>query len=461
MTRPGPPVAIALADWSRGLDAVSLPGPVPATVTRHLLDGLGVTVAAARRHAAEPAVAVARGLGGPPQATILGVPERVGAPAAAFANGVQLHALDFDDTHAGGLVHATAGVLPAALAVAEETGASGAQLLAATVAGLETTCRLAAAAPNAFHARGLHVTSVCGVFAAALAAAKLYGLDTPQTGAALGIAASQAGGLLEFLNTGANTKQLHPGFAAHGGILAARLAAAGAQGPDTAIEGDRGLYAALLGRRVPASAVLDGLGERWELTRITVKPYPACQVIHASLDAARELRAKLPGPQAVTELVAQVHPDTEPLVCGAAKQRPQTEYEAKFSLPWSVAAFLIDGAVTVDTYDRIDRPDVLALAARIVHQVVDRGGVAADQPGELTARLNDGRTVTGAVPYSGGGPDTPHITETVRAKAVANLGGGPAAQRVVRLVDALSEQPSIATLVDALTETTIDDHRRD
>src|SRR5699024_8903244 len=144
-----------------------------------------------------------------------------------------------------------------------------------------------------FHARGLHATAACGVIAAALTAARLRGLGEDETVNALGIAGSQAGGLLEFLNTGASTKQLHPGFAARAGVLAATLAAHGATGPDSVIEGEYGLYGALLGRRVEPAAVLDGLGDRWELASITVKPYPACQLMHAQLDAARQLHGQL------------------------------------------------------------------------------------------------------------------------------------------------------------------------
>ena len=239
-----------LAAWALGLRRDSLsdshvPDEVVAAAGRHLLDGLGTAVAAARRGLAGPALTVAAGLGGPPEATLLGRGVRVSAPAAALATGTLVHALDFDDTHAGGLVHATAVVLPAVLAVGEEVGATGEEAVLAAVAGFEAVCRIAGAAPHAFHQRGLHATHACGVFAAALVAARLLRLTEAQTVDALGIAGSSAGGLLEFLATGSSTKQLHPGLASHAGILAARLAAAGADGPDSVLEGGRGFYAAL------------------------------------------------------------------------------------------------------------------------------------------------------------------------------------------------------------------------
>ena len=153
-------IATRLAEWAVG--DLTVPDAVLRAAVRHLTDGLGAAVAGARAGSASPAVTVATGLGGGPEATILGTTTRVSAPAAALANGTLVHALDFDDTHAGGLVHATAVVLPAAFAVGEQVGAAGWQILEAAVVGYEVACRVAAAAPHAFHAGGLHATMVAG-----------------------------------------------------------------------------------------------------------------------------------------------------------------------------------------------------------------------------------------------------------------------------------------------------------
>jgi 2-methylcitrate dehydratase PrpD len=452
------PIAPALVDWAWRLRLDDVPADVRAAATRHLLDGLGTAVAAGRTGAAAPAVAVALDLGGPPESSVLGSGRRVGAPAAALANGVLLHALDFDDTHAGGLVHATAVVLPAALAVGEQVGASGADVLLASVIGLETVCRLGAAAPHAFHARGLHATAVCGVFSAALVAARLGGLDRARAVDALGIAGSSAGGLLEFLSTGASTKQLHPGLASHSGILAARLAAAGASGPASVLEGGQGMYAALAGRRVDPGAVLGALGERWECTRITVKPYPACQLSHAALDAAAAAAARVPGgpPAAarIASVVVDLHPDSASIVAepAAAKLAPRTPYEAKFSVQWSVAALLVDGHLGVQTYapGSLGRPAVTDLAARVSVRVVDRPGVpAAAAPGTATIRLTDGTEHRAEVPCSAGSPDRRLADDGVLAKAAANAGGpGADLDELARRVRALADEPGLARVVE-------------
>jgi 2-methylcitrate dehydratase PrpD len=222
--------------------------------------------------------------------------------------------------------------------------------------------------------------------------------------AAIGIAAGGASGLLEFLHSPASTKQLHPGTAVANGILAARLAAAGATGPAGALDGEYGLYRALADR-LPDREVLFGKG--WETTRIAVKPYPCCQLSHASLEAARVLS----NAAGFARVTVTLHPDAVPIIGGPAKRRPRSAYEAKFSVYFCVAAMLLDGQVDLDTFDRLDRPDLLALADRI--EVVTESGatVPADAPGVVEA---DGRRSVVDGPAGLG----------VRAKAAANLGAG-------------------------------------
>ncbi|ROO86537.1 2-methylcitrate dehydratase PrpD [Actinocorallia herbida] len=438
-------IAEELAAWALALRPEDVPEPVRAAALRHLLDAVGNAFAGARAGAADAAVRTA-GAMGPGDALVLGGRSRVSRHAAALANGVLIHALDFDDTHAGGLVHASAPVVPVVLA--EGGAVSGAEAVTALVIGLETICRLGAAAPHAFHAVGLHATEACGVFAAALTAARLRGLTVTETVQALGVAGSRAGGLLEFLNTGSSTKQLHPGFAASDGLTAAALASAGATGPATVFEGEYGLYRALARRDADRAAILGGLGERWEAARITVKPYPACQLMHAQLDAAREARALGVPLDRVAEITVRAHPDAAKIVCGPGKETPRTSYDAKFSLPWSVAAMLTDGEVTIGTYRRIERPELRALAAKVRTEVVDFPGVAADQPGRVLVRLDSGETVAGEVGRSGGGPDDPAIDALVRAKALANL--GPGGEAVVDAILSLADAASPAALISAL-----------
>jgi len=440
-------VAERLAAWACGLRLEDVPEMARHACARHLLDGVGNALGAARVGAGSPAVTVAEGLGGPPEARLLTGGEPLGAPAVAFADGVLVHALDFDDTHARGLVHPTAVVLPTAFAVGQEMGASGHEILTAAVAGYEAMCRLGAAAPHGFHARGLHATGICGPLAAALVAGHLLGLEPEAVVRALGIAGSSAGGLLEFLDTGADTKTLHPGQAALNGVLAARLAAAGAAGPASVLEGRRGLYAALAREGADPGSVADGLGERWEVTQITLKPYPACQLMHAALDAAAELRPALE--TEVADVEVELHADAAEIVSApaAAKARPRTPYEAKFSLPWSLAALLCDGELSVESFgaDRLARPDVLALAGLVRTKRFTSPQAAADAAARVTVRTVAGGTLRAQAPGSRGGPTRPLSDSELEAKLAANLGGAAAAE-LAHHVLRLAEQASLDEL---------------
>lgn len=418
-------VATHLALWALGLADDDVPDEVRDAACRQLLDGVGTAVAAARTGAGGPAVTVAGLLGGPRRAAVIGsTGPKLSAPAAAFANGALVHALDYDGTHPAGVVHATAPVLAAAFAAGQDARATGREVLLASVAGLEAVCRIAAAVPHAFHARGLHATGMAGVFGAALASARLLGLDVQQTVHALGIAGSSSSGLLECLNTGAETKLLHPGSAAAGGVLAAWLARAGATGPDTVFEGEFGFYRAFAGRSVAPHQVIGGLGERWELPDITVKQYPCCELIHASLRAAATAAAQMAeaglGPDDIESVKVAVPKESIPLVGTPDKAAPRSVYEAKFSLAWSVAAMLVDGSVDVDTYAEgcTRRTAPAELAQRVRISTVRCDGPAVSAPGELTVRFRGGRRLRVDEPGLTAVPD-----EAVTAKFHANAGG--------------------------------------
>jgi 2-methylcitrate dehydratase PrpD len=437
--------ATAFAGWALALRIDDVPSDVIHHATRHVLDGLGCAHAAAHSGEVSYAVEVARSLGGPSEATIIGTGDRLGAAAAAFANGALIHALDFDDTHTEALVHATAAVLPAALAVGEEVDASGAATLSAIIAGYEIVARLGSVVRHGFHARGFHATSVCGVFASALIAAKLYGLSVEQTVNALGIAGSQAAGLLEFLATGSATKQLHPGFAAQSGIIAARLAAAGATGPVSIFEGEHGLFRAYLGVEVHVPSLIGSLGAQWETTRISIKPYPACQLSHASLDALATLLPLDTG--AIDSIVFDVPTDSVPIVCEPQdiKRVPRTAYEGKFSLPYSAASLAVDGTLTVASFEptALARPDVLALAQRIAYRAVDIDRAPAEAPGRAEVRLHDGSKLVGSVEVSHGGPARPMSDDELIAKFVANAGS----KEPVDVIFGLADAPHVAAVL--------------
>ncbi len=250
------------------------PGEVPESARhagrRTVANSVALSTGAGDHEAADLAVAALTALGRGGRSTILGRADRLGVADAALVNGLTAHVEDFDDTHLQTVIHPGAPVVPAALATAEATGASGEQTLLAVVCGIEVALRVGNGITPEHFDRGWHLTSTTGRLGAAVAAGRLLGLDEDAMLVALGAAAVEAAGLQEALGT--MTKSFHPGKAAADGVEAAYLAAAGFTGPEAPIEGRRG-FARTASSRVDEDAMLAGLGERWEIERNAFKPY--------------------------------------------------------------------------------------------------------------------------------------------------------------------------------------------
>jgi 2-methylcitrate dehydratase PrpD len=412
-----------LAEWAISLAYDDIPSNVVEAAKLHLLDVLGCGYAASALGVATEGRTAMAELGGEPQASVIGLDGALPAPGAAFANAMLCHGLDFDDTHSDSVSHISAVVGPAALAAAEETGASGRELVTAIVAGNEIVTRVGMAASGAFHARGFHPTAICGIFGATAAACRLAGSDHERTASALGIAGSFAGGLFAYLEDGTATKPMHPAWAAHGALLAARLSSLGAEGPPSVLEGKFGLYHAFLGQRVDLEPQLADLGSRWETPRIAYKAYPACHFIHGSLGATATLAGEL-DPDDIDEIVVIIPEAGVSLVLEpfASKVAPRTEYEAKFSLQYSTAAMLVHGQVGVRSYtdEAIADPRVRELAQKVRYETKEFESYPAAFPGGVRIRFRDGRSLEAELPYQRGGPENPMSRAEVRAKFSEN-----------------------------------------
>lgn len=423
-TAPAPSLSREVAEWAAALAYEDLPHEVVAAARRHVLDALGIALAST----AQPYGKRLRDWGGPAVtggATALGLPGAYPAEQAAMVNGVLVHGLDFDDTYQPGIVHIGAVVIPTALAVAEQEGRSTEELVTAVAVGYELHSRLGEASPGAFHRKGWHATPICGAFAAALVGARLMGHTVEETVAALGIVGSFASGIQEFLRDGTDTKRLHPGWAAQAGVQAARLARVGFEGPAAVWEGHYGLYATHLdeGDLVP-EAITDGLGSRWNILGVSVKPYPCCHLMHAHIDAARHLRADGVEAGDVESVTAHIHAAGlhllgEPV---AVKQRPTTTYGAQFSLPFAVAVGFCDAEVDVRSFsaERLADPAVLDLAGRVECVVDPESAYPTHFDGALTVRLKDGRTVAFRESVNRGSPSRPLSDAELEAKFLAN-----------------------------------------
>lgn len=322
---------------------------------------------------------------------VFGNAESYSPSGAAFLNAAWGHALDFDDTHAAGTLHPGAPVIAAAFAAGEIVEASGADVLAGIVAGYEVACRTAVALPAGDHyARGFHPTATCGVFGAAAAAGRVFGLSGPQIESALGVALSQSAGSLQFLVDGAWTKPFQVGWAAFAGLSAATLARAGFNGPREALEGRHGFLQAYAPSPRPERVVQD-LGHIWELMNTGVKPYPSCRYGHAGIDAVLALRVELDLRPDEVESITYGLSRAGLLLVGEPteiKQNPVNVVGAQFSAPFVLTTALATGGMAWSSYADLDDPVIRKLLPRVacLHDPEIEAEFPTNMSGKVTIR---------------------------------------------------------------------------
>jgi 2-methylcitrate dehydratase PrpD len=442
-----PLVAETLARFAAGLELERTPAAVVTRAKYLILDAVGIALASTGFDFAHRVLTAIRGLAGDGEVPVIGFPARLPMRDAALVNGVLIHGLDYDDTHTGGVVHPTASLLPTVLAVGAQRRASGAAAIAAYIAGVEAAARLGMVAKGGFHQIGFHPTGLVGAFACALAAGKLLGLGEEQLVMAQGITLSAAAGSLEFLEDGAWTKRLHPGWAANTGITAAALAQQGFVGPKRVYEGRFGLYASHLQERYDprdlALATRD-LGEVWELLQVAVKPYPACHFTHACADAAIALRCEHRlDPRTIEHVEALVPAEVVQTVCEpvANKRRPANPYDAQFSIPFIVAAALTRGRFTLAELqpEALADRDILALADRVEYRIDPASGFPRYYSGELVVTTAEGRRLSHREHMNRGCGDRPLADSDILAKFYDNAARAVAPDRARAIAGAILE----------------------
>jgi 2-methylcitrate dehydratase PrpD len=379
-----------LSAFCAALDSAALPAEVVTRVRLLVTDLIGCIVCARIESPAAPALySAAKALGlSEGSHRVFGDDRTHGAAGAAFLNAALAHALDFDDTHAAGTLHPGAPVIPAAIVAAEMVGASGADLIAAIVAGYEVTCRIAVALPAGDHyARGFHPTATCGVFGAAAAAGRVFGLSAERIEAALGIALSQSAGSLQFLVDGAWTKPFQVGWAAMGGLSAAVLARDGFRGPTGAIEGRHGFLQGYAPNPDPGRVVRD-LGTVFETMVTGIKPYPSCRYGHAGIDAVLALRAEHDLRPEEVESITYGLSRAGLLLVGApieAKRQPVNLVGAQFSAPFVLSVALATGKMGWDSYKLLGDPVIHGLMQKV--DCVHDPEIEAEFPANMSGRI--------------------------------------------------------------------------
>src|SRR5688572_2222830 len=395
-----PPITQILAKFVASHPSRGWSDAVDHEAHRTFMNWVGCAIGAARHESAEATLAAVRMLQPAPQSTILGRTERVDMASAALVNGITSHTFDFDDTHLKTIIHPAGPVASALLALAEVTGASGREVIDALVLGIDVSCRLGNCIYPEHYDRGWHITGSTGTLGAAAGCARLLKLDEQHTAWALGIAASQPIGMREQFGT--MTKPFHPGGAARAGLTSALLAKNGFTASPKALEAPRG-YAQVVSTKYDWKELTHELGERFEISFNTYKPFACGIVIHPTIDAATQLRAQGVKPEDLERVELKVHSLVLELT---GKKEPQDGLQGKFSVYHGFAAGLMFGQAGETEYDDhvVTRSDMVALRRKVMATVDDSIDEAA---ADVTAILKDGRRVRVFVEHAIGSLERP------------------------------------------------------
>jgi len=404
-----PPITQILAKFVATHPSRGWSDAVEHEAHRTFLNWVGCAVGAARHESAEATLGAIRMLQPSAQSTVLGRADKVDMASAALVNGITSHTFDFDDTHLKTIIHPAGPVASALLALAEVTGSSGREVIDALVLGIDVSCRMGNCLYPEHYDRGWHITGSTGTLGAAAGCARLLKLDEAQTAMALGIAASQPIGMREQFGT--MTKPFHPGAAARAGLTSALLAKHGFTASPKALEAPRG-YAQVVSTKYDWNEITGELGSRFEISFNTYKPFACGIVIHPTIDAATQLRAKGVKAQDVERVELRVHPLVLELT---GKKEPQDGLQGKFSVYHGFAAGLIFGRAAEGEYDDeiVRRDDVTALRRKVVATVDEKIDEAA---ADVTAILKDGRKVHVLVEHAIGSLERPMSDADLEAK---------------------------------------------
>ncbi|MBY0271776.1 MAG: MmgE/PrpD family protein [Burkholderiales bacterium] len=464
MTKPDSLTAEVAAFITRS-KASQIPREVMRLGKRSLLDGLGLAFAGNAAESGHIVRSYLKTLGLPLDkgATVIGTALKVPARFAAFANGIAIHADDYDDTQLavakdrvyGLLTHPTAPALPPVLAIAERDNRSGLDLLTAFQIAVEVETKIAEAINPRHYADGFHSTATMGAIGAAAGAARLLGLDASQTAQAISLGASQAAGLRE--NFGTMTKPFHPGRAAESGVLAAELVKLGWTAASNGLEANRGFFKAAGGGYDP-QAIHGKLGKPWTFAMpgVSIKPHPSGSLTHPGMGVMLELVLKhdiKPAQVAKVRVGTNSHmPNT------LIHRRPKNELQAKFSMEFCMAILLLERRAGLAEFTDaiVNRADVQRSIGLIdfgVHPEAEAAGYEK-MTTIIDIELKDGRTISGRADFGKGSPANPMSDDEVANKFIecATWGGLPktTAGKIIDLVFNLEKVRSTRELTRLL-----------
>ncbi|HVY86959.1 MAG TPA: MmgE/PrpD family protein [Caulobacterales bacterium] len=458
-------LAETYADFASSFPAKDMPADVREAARWHIIDSIGVSIAGANPNedSGKAAAKLAKQWGAGEGASLYGLEGKARPELAALLNGSMAQALEMDDKHGSSMARPGSTVIPAALAAAEARGATIADAIDATVVGYEVMIRLGFVGGDRFLERGYHTSSLIGSFGAAAAIGRFRKASAAQIVDAFGISGTLASGIQESTRTGSTSKIIHGGWGAHAGILAVDMAMAGITGPSTVFEGKFGFFETHL---TPIKGELDfakggaALGAHWYLPETAYKPYPCCQLLHAFIEAAKQVLADFERDGVtvddITSIKCQLAEPGLTLVTQPRerKKAPQTPHEARFSLFYGVAAALLDGDVGLETFraERLSDPRILKLAAATEASVDPDSDYPQHCPARLTVEAK-GKTYYKHVPYHPGSPEAALTRSDVLDKFARNTRWcfGEGARAMAEEMGALPENAEIARLIGYAT----------
>jgi len=454
-----------VAGFVTGTKSSDIPKDVAHLGKRSVLDGIGLALAGAASHQGEIARKYLENLGIANEngSTVIGSPLRLPARFAAFANGLTIHADDYDDTQLavakdrvyGLLTHPTAPALPPVLALAERDRRGGLDMMLAYQVGVEVECKVAEAIAPRHYQTGFHSTATCGSIGAAAGAARLLGLDREATRRALSIGATQAGGLRE--NFGTMTKPFHAGRAAENGVVAAEIAALGFTASPNGLEADRGFFRAA-GGGFDVNAIQGKLGDPWTFHSpgVSIKPHPSGSLTHPGMGAMLELIRKH---DIKPEQVKRVSVGTNHNMPNALiHHQPKNELQAKFSMEFCMAILLLErkGGLQEFTDDVVNRADVQAMIRKVnfgVHPQAEAAGFDK-MTTIIEVELTDGKVLKTQADFGKGSPANPmtdaELSEKFRECAAWGKLDKAKAEEVLKLLWKIEELKDVNTLTRLL-----------